>query len=219
MPSPIEHSAAWSRTDVLQGLGLGALLPEPGGYRLEAGEAVAEGAEHHFTRFSVRTDLAWATREVRVEVLSARGPRTLLLSMRGGHWTGTDGQPLPELVGCLDADIAATPLTNTLPIRRLGLRPGEYRDIAVAWIDIPSLRVRRVRQRYTRHPAEDGLERYTYRDPLHGEYLLTVDGDGLVVDYERFARRIAGDAPDTRRKHAERDNRTGTSTASTRERT
>lgn len=193
MSSLTEHPAAWTRTDVPQGLGLGTVLPEPDGHRLEAGETVVEGAERFFTRFTVRTDLAWTTREVRAEVLSASGPRSVTLRAQDGHWTDADGRPLPELVGCLDADVAATPLTNTLPIRRLGLRPGEHRDIAVAWIDIPCLRVRRVRQRYTRHPAEDGLERYTYRDPLHGEYRLSVDGDGVVVDYERFARRLRAD--------------------------
>ncbi|MFD6948989.1 glycolipid-binding family protein [Nocardiopsis sp. TSRI0078] len=193
MSSLTEHPAVWSRTDVPEGLGLGTLISEPDGYRLEAGETVAVGEERFLTRFTVRTDLAWTTRGVRAEVLSAQGLESVALSSRGGHWTDAYGRPLPELVGCLDVDVAATPLTNTLPIRRLGLRPGEYRDIVVAWIDIPSLRVRRVRQRYTRHPAEDGLERYTYRDPLHGEYRLSVDGDGVVVDYERFARRLRTD--------------------------
>lgn len=194
MSSLTEHPAAWTRTDVPEGLGLGTLLPEPGGHRLEAGETVVVGEERFFTRFTVRTDLAWTTREVRAEVLSASGLESVTLQAKGGHWSDADGRPLAELVGCLDVDVAATPLTNTLPIRRLGLRPGEYRDIAVAWIDIPSLRIRRVRQRYTRHPAEGGLERYTYRDPLHGEYRMSVDGEGLVVDYERFARRLRPDA-------------------------
>ncbi|GAA1118071.1 putative glycolipid-binding domain-containing protein [Nocardiopsis exhalans] len=190
MSSLTEHPAAWTRIDVPEGLGLGALLPEPDGHRLEAGETVVEGEERFFTRFTVRTDLAWTTREVRAEVLSASGLESVTLRAQDGHWADAHGNPLAELVGCLDVDVAATPLTNTLPIRRLGLRPGEHRDIAVAWIDIPSLRIRRVRQRYTRHPAEAGLELYTYRDPLHGEYRLSVDGDGLVVDYERFARRL-----------------------------
>ncbi|WP_067606772.1 putative glycolipid-binding domain-containing protein [Nocardiopsis listeri] len=190
MSSPTEHPAAWTRTDVPEGLGLGTLLPEPDGFRLEAGETVVEDGGRFFTRFTVRTDLAWATTEVRAEVLSAGGTESLTLRAQSGHWSDGNGRALHELVGCLDVDVAATPLTNTLPIRRLGLRPGEHRDITVVWIDVPSLRVRRVRQRYIRHAAEGGLEWYTYRDPLHGEYRMSVDGDGVVVDYERFARRI-----------------------------
>ncbi len=195
MSSPTEHPAAWSRTDVPEGLGLGTLLPEPDGFRLEAGETVVGGEGRFFTRFTVRTDLAWTTTEVRAEVVSAAGSEVVILRAQGGHWVDDRGRELPELVGCLDVDVAATPLTNTLPIRRLGLNPGEHRDIAVVWIDVPSLRIRRVRQRYTRHPAEGGLEQYTYRDPLHGEYRLSVDGDGVVVDYERFARRLRPGGP------------------------
>ncbi|MEC3893540.1 MULTISPECIES: putative glycolipid-binding domain-containing protein [Nocardiopsis] len=193
MSSPPQHPTAWARTDVPEGMGIGTLLPEPDGFRLEAGETVFAREERFLTRFTVWTDLAWATTRVHAEVLSAAGTETVTLQAQGGHWSDGKGGELRELVGCLDVDIAATPLTNTLPIRRLGLRPGEHRDIAVVWIDIPSLRIRRVRQRYTRHHAENGLELYTYRDPLHGEYRISVDGDGVVVDYERFVRRWSPD--------------------------
>ncbi|WP_028648651.1 putative glycolipid-binding domain-containing protein [Nocardiopsis sp. CNT312] len=190
MSSSTPYPAAWTRTDVSEGLGLGSLLAEPCGYRLEAGEAVAADGERFFARFTIRTDLAWTTREVRVEAVTVTGPESVRLTARDGRWSDARGCPLPELMGCLDVDVAATPLTSTLPIRRLGLRPGEHREIAVARIDIPSLTVSRMRRSYTRHPARGGLERYTYRDPIHGEYEFSVDTDGVVVDYERFARRV-----------------------------
>ncbi len=180
----------WTRTDVPEGLGLGTLTPRPDGYGLEAGETVVEDGEAFSTRFGVDTDLAWVTRRVRVEVLSAHGTSRLDLTARDGSWTLGDGTPLPELLGCFDVDVAATPLTNTLPIRRLGLRPGEHRDIAVAWVHVPSLTVQRVRQRYLRNGSSGGLDHYTYSDPEHGRYRLSVDNHGLVVDYEGLARRL-----------------------------
>lgn len=180
----------WTRTDVPEGLGLGTLTPRPDGYGLEAGETVIEDGEAFSTRFGVDTDLAWVTRRVRVEVLSAQGSSRLELTARDGSWALGDGTPLPDLLGCFDVDVAATPLTNTLPIRRLGLRPGEHRDIAVAWVHVPSLTVRRVRQRYLRNGPADGLDHYTYSDPEHGRYRLSVDARGLVVDYEGLARRV-----------------------------
>lgn len=189
MSPPTEHPAAWTRLDVPEGLGIGTLITEPDGYRLEAGETVADGGDRFACRFTVRTDLAWVTLGARVEVLSAGGVEVVELGCRNGHWT-VAGRSARDLVGCVDVDVASTPVTNTLPIRRLGLRPGEYRDIAVAWIDVPSLRVRRVKQRYTRLKAAGGLDRYVYRSPEHGEYELSVDRSGLVVDYERFARRL-----------------------------
>ena len=41
-----------------------------------------------------------------------------------GHWQ-ENGKDRPDLHGCIDIDIQATPFTNTLPIRRLGLKTGE----------------------------------------------------------------------------------------------
>ncbi len=38
-----------------------------------------------------------------------------------GHWRKADGTALPQFDGCVDIDLAGTPFTNTLPIRRLGL--------------------------------------------------------------------------------------------------
>ncbi|MFC3998089.1 putative glycolipid-binding domain-containing protein [Nocardiopsis sediminis] len=184
-----KQPAAWTRIDVAEGLGLGALIAETDGYRLEASETVADPRERYACRFTVRTDLAWTTRCTRVESVSERGVHTLELASAGGKWT-MDGKRLHDLDGCVDVDVAATPLTNTLPIRRLGLRPGEFRDIAVAWIDVPSLRVNRVVQRYTRLSSAEGRERYEYRDPTYGAFELTVDREGVVVDYEGLARRL-----------------------------
>ena len=40
----------------------------------------------------------------------------------------------------IDVDISATPFTNTLPIRRLGLQPGEFAELDVAFVDAPAMR-------------------------------------------------------------------------------
>ncbi|GAA3737487.1 hypothetical protein HDA32_005432 [Spinactinospora alkalitolerans] len=189
MTATNERPAAWTRLDVPEGLCLGTLAAEPGGFRLEASEVVVDRRERFSCRFTVCTDLAWATREVRAEVLTEEGARSIELTCGGGQWR-VDGRRDPALDGCVDVDVAATPLTNTLPIRRLGLAPGEFRDIGVAWIDVPSLKVHRMKQRYTRLTQSGGLERYEYRAPGFGAFDLTVDGDGLVIDYEHFARRI-----------------------------
>ncbi|MDT0301812.1 putative glycolipid-binding domain-containing protein [Streptomonospora wellingtoniae] len=189
MSSTTADPVAWSRVDVSAGLGVGAVLAEPGGYRLEAGETVADGGDRFSTRVTVHADLAWSSRSARVEVLSAGGASAVELAREAGGWS-VDGVRVPELDGCVDVDVAATPLTNTLPIRRLGLRPGEYRDIPAVWVDVPSLRVRRLGQRYTRLSPRDGRDRYEYRDSAFGAFVLSVDRDGVVVDYEGLAVRV-----------------------------
>lgn len=86
-------------------------------------------------------------------------------------------------------DLAVTPFTNTLPIRRLGLRAGESADILAAYVSPPDMSVTASRQRYT--CLEPG-RLYRYRS-LDGDFArdIEVDRDGLVVDYPDLFRRIA----------------------------
>lgn len=189
MPLTHDLPAAWTRTDVAEGLGLGTLIAETCGFTLEANETVAGARDRFSCRFTVHTDLAWVTRNARVETLSPEGAHVVELSGSGGRWT-VNGNHAPELDGCVDVEVAATPLTNTLPIRRLGLAPGEFRDIAVARVEVPSLWVCRVAQRYTRLHSSTGPQRYECRGNRFGTHEITVDREGMVLDYEGLARRL-----------------------------
>jgi hypothetical protein len=141
-------------------------------------------------RYEVRCDAGWRCRTLRVASL-LEPARTVELHGTGqGRWTTAAGQPLPMLDGCLDVDIAATPFTNTLPIRRLGLAPGATAEIVVVYVDVPALDVRAQRQRYTclQRGADGGRWRY---DNVVTSFAadLTVDADGLVIDYPGLWRR------------------------------
>src|SRR5829696_7350572 len=93
---------------------------------LEAGRPFRIGYE-------IRCDSRWRVREVRAAPSS--GPPVLeLLTDGGGRWKKRGGEPVPELDGCIDVDISATPFTNTLPIRRLGLKAGESEELAVTYV-------------------------------------------------------------------------------------
>jgi hypothetical protein len=130
--------------------------------------------------YRVEWDERWRTRIVRARVRGAELERTLLLAADGeGHWA-RDGQVDPVLDGCLDVDIWPTPFTNTLPIRRLGLEPGERQVVSVVWVNAPTLAVAPVAQAYTRL-AED---RYLFESLESGfRTELELDEDGLVLDY------------------------------------
>lgn len=164
-------------------------------------------------RYDIRCDPAWRVREVRAEILGGSGRAFHLLADGEGNWRDGDGAPLPELAGSIDVDLTATPFTNTLPIRRLGLGPGESAEIAVAWIEAPALRVFHGRQRYTRLGPGDlsdaprptsaeigsaavGWYRY---ESIESDFvaLLPVDGEGMVLDYPGLFRRVwsGGDVP------------------------
>ncbi len=184
---------AWERAD------------EGAGHSLARRQALAEGWLFHGNEvligddtlacwFRVRLDEAWVTREVHVVAVSAAGERSLdMVADDRRVWT-VDGVHEPSLDGCIDVDVAATPLTNTFPIRRLaGVEVGRRVTTPIAWVDVPALTVSRVEQTYERLGPTDGLERWRYSDPLHGDFVLEVDDEGLVVDYEGFARRVRRD--------------------------
>jgi uncharacterized protein len=124
------------------------------------------------------------TRRFVVTVKDAQGERGILLerSEDQGAWTA-NGEPLPEVEGALDIDLALSPLTNYMPAARLGEEP---RDHLMAWIDVPSLEVSASPQRY--EPLGPRQVRYV---SLDGDFTaeLDLDADGFVLHYPGLAGR------------------------------
>jgi uncharacterized protein len=180
------RSVAWERAD--EGVGHSAARVEavPGGWIFHGAEVLAE-PEPGSCWFRVEIDDGWVTRSAEVVAFGGPGERRLVLEADHERRWSRDGARAPELDGCLDVDIAATPLTNTFPIRRLqGLPVGGTVTAPVAWVDVPALTVERVDQTYRRLD----LSTWEYRDTRYGPFRLTVDEEGLVRDYEGLARRV-----------------------------
>ena len=108
-----------------------------------------------------------------------------------GNWLNQKLQPLPELDGCIDIDISATPFTNTLPIRRIQWQVGQSEVFKMAYIHIPDLTVSVDPQRYTclEKTAHGATFRY---ESLDSDFTadITVDSDGLVLNYPGLFERI-----------------------------
>ncbi|UVW27110.1 putative glycolipid-binding domain-containing protein [Massilia sp. H6] len=136
--------------------------------------------------YRICCDDHWRVRAV--EVHTAGGGSCVLTTDGGGRWRDGDGRPIPELAGCLDVDISATPFTNTLPIRRLGEQLRQRTALNVAYISVPTLALAPAEQAYTRLAQR----RYLYEGPV-GSYQaeIEVDPDGLVVAYPALFRRLA----------------------------
>jgi uncharacterized protein len=143
-------------------------------------------------RYVVRCDPGWRTREVIVDPLDERD-RLHLRSDGEGRWQDASGRALPELQGCVDVDLSATPFTNTLPIRRLDLGERESSEIAVVYVNVPTMELDPSGQRYTcLERGTGGLYRYEDQGLFRGFTVdLRVDGDGLVLDYPGIFRRIS----------------------------
>src|SRR5260370_2426503 len=104
-------------------------------------------------RYSVRCDARWVFREASLAVDLDGTQRNLALTRdANGHWR-VDGGERADLDSCIDIDIMTTPLTNTLPIRRLALPPDAATAIRVVYIRIPELSVQPLHQQHTSlHP-------------------------------------------------------------------
>jgi len=133
--------------------------------------------------YEVRCDADWRVRAARVGV-PGEPPKVELLSDGEGNWTGPDGRVLPHLGGCEFVDISETPFTNSLPIRKLALAPGESAEISVAYIDGAALQPWPEPQLYTCLEKGSGGGLYRFLS-LDGGFTadLPVDADGLVLDY------------------------------------
>ncbi len=103
-----------------------------------------------------------------------------------GDWHGWR-DPLPELAACTDIDLSGSPLTNTLPIRRVtDWQVGIPRHFSMAYVDLPRLSFRPHRQIYTWL----GENRYRYQNADESFSAdLTVDDAGFVVDYPPLFKR------------------------------
>ncbi len=160
-------------------------------------------------RYELYTDDTWATARFEASVEGAGFARTVRLERAAHRWRATAseqgdldaalvaagrarvGMPgaddADRLAAALDVDVANSALTNTLPVRRLGLlddAPGTTHQVDTAWVLLPGLEVVPSRQTYTW--MGDHRVRFT-----SGTFTadLTFDANGYVTHYPGLAAR------------------------------
>jgi hypothetical protein len=129
--------------------------------------------------YEIHCDENWLTHRVQVERTIGNDGKTLTLSVESrGVWQSA-GQELRNVRGCDDVDLAVTPATNTLAIRRLNLQVGSSESIIAAWVKFPDLTVQPLSQRYTRLTKDT----YRYESNTGFSAEIVVDDLGLVTTY------------------------------------
>ncbi|NKX52265.1 putative glycolipid-binding domain-containing protein, partial [Arthrobacter deserti] len=180
---------------------------------LEPERLTAHGASRapaYAASWSLTSGGNWITEHVTASVHGAGWSRHLgLLRAPSGSWTagtatyGDPGRlgPLPEpgiadpraLDQALDCDIEYCPATNSMPILRLGLAhdAGAAAEFTMAWVRMPSLAVVPSRQLYAGSRAYSGDAGSAAVSYSSGDFSteLTVDADGIVIDYPGLAAR------------------------------
>ena len=130
--------------------------------------------------YTIVCDEAFQVRELHLG--TAGGAALLLFSDGAGAWRNHDDRPLPEFDGCIDVDLAGSPFTNTLPIRRLDWEalPGGRAEITTLYVPFDSFAPTTDRQIYTRL----GPRQFLY-EAADGSFSaeIAIDEDGFVTDY------------------------------------
>jgi uncharacterized protein len=203
--STLPASRFWARRDI-DGTEHALVDTRTGLYA--RGTALAADPIPYTCRYELQTDPGWVTTRFDVSAEGAGWARTLRLELAAGRWrattseqgnldavlaaaghagAGLPGTEDPDLLyGAFDVDLTGSPMTNTLPIRRLGLlkaEPGVAHRISVAWVLLPSLEVVQADQIYTRQG--EGVVRFA-NETFSAD--LVVDDDGFVADYPGLAR-------------------------------
>lgn len=150
----------------------------PDGVRVESEIEALAGA----CAYTLRATSEWEFTDIIVRM----DGRALDIRRTERGWE-VDGQVRPDLYDAREVDISVSPLSNTLPIRRLRLAVGESADITTAYIRIPELDVTTDPQRYTRIDECEYL--YESRDSDFRRS-LTVDEQGLIVEYPGLFTRV-----------------------------
>jgi hypothetical protein len=147
----------------------------------------ARGAPSYGVHYRILCDARWRTQMLHIHTTAGL---TLHLAADGdGHWSDGDGNELARLDGCIDVDLAGSPFTNTLPIRRLELRPEDGpRELRMVYIPFSTFVPAVDEQRY-RCLEADTLYRYEAVDRSFAAD-LPVDSDGLVTDYPSLFVRV-----------------------------
>ncbi len=152
----------------------------------------------------------WVTRRLELTATGDGWARSLVLERDpSGRWGGersAEGTEPPAIAASvptdtvepagipaavLDVDVQWSPVTNLMPIRRLGLdRVGSSGMFTMAWIGVPSLAVILDEQRYTLL-GDDGGDVCVRFKNADGFFTVVIrcDPDGVVREYPGIARR------------------------------
>jgi hypothetical protein len=200
------RSVAWVKDDPF-GVEFAEIALAP--QRLSA-EGVAIGIEPVPYRldFALETASDYVTSRLRVDSRGEGWRRGLELRHIDGSWTvdaTAEGDvPLPppggdpaDLTGAVDCDLGLSPVTNVMPVLRHDLLSGGGPiELTTAWVSVPDLSVRADGQRYTfvRADRDSRVIRFEATDGTFATD-ITLDEDGIAVDYPGIARRLPPVSP------------------------
>ena len=205
VPQPSTEPTSPVRTVLWQGIQSPGsewctLAREPEGWRFRGIVLAEVAAVPVLVQYAVALASDWSTRAVEIVMSSGdvSEPRELRLTVAPQQRWQIAREPSPDpatpqddleaLHGLVDVDLGFSPVTNTLPIRRLDPAIGEAVAVTAAWVRFPELTIEPLPQQYIRLAER----RYRY-ESAGGAFVAEIEVDdlGLVTAYEGGWQRIA----------------------------
>lgn len=158
---------------------------EPGRWRF-TGLLIMKPQTHPFAvSYEILVSERFNARSLIVERTELGIKRRLEIQYRRDAWF-VDDKERTDLRKCTDVDIEASPVTNTIAIRRTRLKLGQRVNLAVVWVRFPSLEITCLQQRYKRMAAR----KYLYESASGFSAELQVDDFGLVTRYGNIWKQV-----------------------------
>jgi hypothetical protein len=160
----------------------------PDGVELSGTVLAAEGGKPLGVDYRLLVDANWRSRSLDlVQDFDGERRSLVLIADAGARWR-LNGRESPKLDGCVDIDLGLSPITNALPLNRLGIARAGAGEVLAAWVRFPQLTVEPARQRYER----TGHSVYRYSSLTSGfTAAIHVDDLGFPIEYEGVWKRIA----------------------------
>jgi uncharacterized protein len=196
------RALAWIKDDPF-GVEFAEIQLAPDRLRAE-GVAIGTRPVPYRLDYAVETAVEFVTSRLRVSSRGDGWRRTLeLRRSEAGVWNldpdeagdvdlPPGGGDPASFADALDCDLGLSPVTNLMPILRHDLLAGAGPvELITAWVSVPDLSVRPDGQRYSY--VGGGPDHHVLRyEATDGSFAadITVDRDGIVVDYPGVARRF-----------------------------
>lgn len=189
MTMPTNDTIVWQRLD-LPGHELCSVSSGEKGHLLTGSSIFVAKGHKCLLSYRVVCDAAWKTQEVHVVGNINDEPIHVVLMVEPGNVWTLNGVEQPQVEGCIDVDLAFSPATNLLPIRRCNMAIGDSEQAIAAWLTFPELTLEKLPQRYTRQ-SESIFHYVSSGGDFETE--LTVTSSGFVSNYPLLWREEHGE--------------------------
>lgn len=181
---PSNDMIIWERLD-LPGHEFSKVSTGEQSHTLEGTSIFVEEDGRCLLSYKIVCDAAWETQEVHVSGSIEDKPIDVVLMVKPDKTWTLNGIEQPQVEGCIDVDLAFSPATNLLPIRRCNIAIGSAQQAVAAWLTFPEFSLEKLPQTYTR--LSESTFHYSASD---GEFEteLTVKSSGFVSNYPQLWR-------------------------------